>query len=128
MAAEIWSPGDSHTVLVELFILEADGVICLDWALPEKEPEIGLRVQTVHLNADAKEHGCKDREVRQEREKKKKSNIYYFAGYIYWQLKLNSSKNLRRLHAINLMSFPNESQGARALLRMIQGLASSGSC
>lgn len=60
--------------------------------------------------------------------KKKKSNIYYFAGYIYWQLKLNSLKNLRRLHTINLMSFPNESQGARVLLRMIQGLASSGSC
>lgn len=70
MAAEIWSPGDRHTVLVERFILEAGRVICLDWALPEKEPEMGLRVQTVHLDDDAKKHGCKDGEVIKEREKK----------------------------------------------------------
>lgn len=60
---------ETDTLLVELFILEAGGVICLDWALPEKEPEMDLRVQTVHLDAEAKEHGCKDGEVRKERKK-----------------------------------------------------------
>lgn len=55
--------------MVEVFILEAGRAICLDWALPEKEPEMDLRVQTVHLDAEAKEYGCKDGEVRKEREK-----------------------------------------------------------
>lgn len=57
MAAKILSAGDSPTILVGLFILEAGGVICLDGAPPEEETEISKKGQGVYLDADAQEHG-----------------------------------------------------------------------
>lgn len=56
MAAEILSTG-TVTLSCELFILEAGGVTCLNWVLPETDTEIRMRVPVVHRDADTREHG-----------------------------------------------------------------------